>query len=168
MRLFADLVGRMSAVFAVIASVLLGAAVLVTCYMMARRYYGYSSYWEVEAAIYMVVAAIFMASPHTLRTGGHVAVDFIPHLLGNGPFGRAYRLLLQLVGMAVCLCLLWLGWHLTMTAMTTGERSISMWRPLKWPLYAMLPMGMGLTALQYLCLMIYPETDEPKDERLPP
>jgi TRAP-type C4-dicarboxylate transport system permease small subunit len=51
MRLFADLVGRMSAVFAVIASVLLGAAVLVTCYMMARRYYGYSSYWEVEAAI---------------------------------------------------------------------------------------------------------------------
>ena len=157
MRRFADLVARLSAVFAVIASVLLAAAVLVTCYMMARRYYGYSSFWEVEAAIYMIVAAIFMASPHTLRTGGHVAVDFIPHMLGNGPVGRAYRLMLQLVGLAVCLCLMWLGWNLTMSAVASGERSISMWRPLKWPLYAMLPLGMGLTALQYLCLMVYPD-----------
>lgn len=157
MRRFADFVARMSAIFAVIASVLLAAAVLVTCYMMARRYFGYSSYWEVEAAIYMIVAAIFMASPHTLRTGGHVAVDFVPHMLGNGPVGRAYRLLLQLVGLGVCLCLMWLGWNLTMTALANNERSISMWRPLKWPLYAMLPMGMGLTALQYICLMIYPD-----------
>jgi len=34
-----------------------------------------------------------------------------------------------------------------------GERTESMWGPLKWPLYAMMPLGFGLTALQYVALM---------------
>jgi TRAP-type C4-dicarboxylate transport system permease small subunit len=32
----------------------------------------------------------------------------------------------------------------------TGETSESLWRPVRWPLYLTMPVGLALTALQYL------------------
>lgn len=156
MRSFVRAVGRLSDACAVIAAVLLAAAVLIICYMIVRRTLGYSSFWEVEASIYLTVAATFLASPYTLRTGGHVSVDLLPGLLPEGP-RRAFLMLLRGVGIAVCLYLAWEGWRLTHDALLTDERSISMWRPVRWPMYAMLPIGMVLTALQYLCEILAPE-----------
>jgi TRAP-type C4-dicarboxylate transport system permease small subunit len=149
MRMFIQLVNFVSVACAAIAAILLSGAVLIICYMVVLRASGASSYWEVEAAIYMVVAAIFLASPYTLRTGGHVAVDLWTGFL-PARAARIARTGLALIGMSVCFYLAWVGWELTLHAIATDERSISMWRPPTWPLYAMLPLGMGMTALQYL------------------
>ncbi|HEY0836741.1 MAG TPA: TRAP transporter small permease subunit [Azospirillum sp.] len=150
MQSFTIAVNRLSQFLAVVASVLLSAAVLVLCYMVARRYFGYSSYWEIEVSIYLTVGATFLASPYTLQTGGHVSVDLWTRLL---PFRaqRMARIGLALFGMAVCLYLAWIGLGLTIEAVATGERTNSMWKPPRWPMFATMPIGMGLTAVQYVC-----------------
>ena len=123
---------------------------------IVRRALGHSSYWEIEASIYLMVGATFLASPYTLRTGGHVAVDLVPDFLSGAP-RRAFLLMIRVVGLLVCVYLAWEGWRLAHEAFLADERSISMWRPPRWPMYAMMPIGMGLTALQYVCELVDPE-----------
>lgn len=163
MRSFARAVSRVSDLAAIVAAILLASAVLVVCYMIVNRALGNSSFWEIEASIYMMVAATFLASPYTLRTGGHVGVDLVPDLLPAG-IRRHFVVMLKVVGLAVCLYLAWEGWRLTTESFLSDERSTSMWRPARWPMFAMMPLGMGLTALQYLCDILVPEAAEPARE----
>ncbi len=143
---------------ALLAAALLSIAVLVICYMIVRRASGYSSFWEIEASIYLTVAATFLASPYTLRTGGHVSVDVIPDMFPPRA-RRALMTVLKFVGLLVCLYLTFEGVRLTHEAWASNERSISMWRPPRWPMYVMMPVGMGLTALQYLVDIFTPAAD---------
>jgi TRAP-type C4-dicarboxylate transport system permease small subunit len=156
---FAHAVRRLSNACAFVAAVLLALAVLIICYMIVRRALGHSSFWEIELSIYLTVAATFLASPYTLRTGGHVSVDLIPDLL-HGRTRELFMRGLQVIGCLVCLYLAWEGWRLTHEAYLADERSISMWRPPRWPMYAMMPLGMALTALQYLSDLFVPASDE--------
>jgi TRAP-type C4-dicarboxylate transport system permease small subunit len=152
---FARAVRLVSDACAVVASVLLALSVVIVCYMVMRRILGHSSYWEVEASIYLAVAATFLASPYTLRTHGYAAVYYVPKVL---PARAAQPWLtgVRVLGLLVCLYLAWEGWRLTHEALLADERSISMWRPPRWPLYAMMPIGMGLTALQYVAEILVP------------
>ncbi|MCS6854095.1 MAG: TRAP transporter small permease [Elioraea sp.] len=135
-------------VCAVAAAVLLTAAVLVVTFMVVHRSLGASAFWEIELAVYLMVAAIFLASPYTLRTKGHVNVDLLDVLLG-GQARRAVAYGTAAVGCFVCLYLAWHGWKLFHEAWVTGETSESMWKPVRWPLYLAMPVGLALTALQY-------------------
>ena len=38
-------------------------------------------------------------------------------------------------------------------AFVTGERALGIWQPLSWPKYATIPVGMFMTALQYVTSM---------------
>ena len=160
MTSFARAVNRLSDICAVIAAILLASSVLVVCYMIVNRTLGYSSYWELEASIYLMVGATFLASPYTLRTGGHVAVDLVPDLL-PGALRRGFLFVLKVIGLLVCVYLAWEGLRLTHEAFVADERSISMWRPVRWPMFAMMPIGMGLTALQYFCDILVPDAGQP-------
>lgn len=155
MHAFVSWVRILSNACAVTASILLAISSIIVCYMVTIRAFGYSSYWEIEASIYLAVGGTFLASPYTLRTHGHAAVYYVPKLLPDrwvAPWLTAIRIL----GFAICLFLAWKGWLLTHEAFVADERSISMWRPPRWPLYAMMPIGMALTALQYVSEIIEP------------
>jgi TRAP-type C4-dicarboxylate transport system permease small subunit len=65
-------------------------------------------------------------------------------------------MMVRVIGLVTCAYLAWEGWKLTHEALLADERSISMWRPPRWPLYAMMPIGMGLTALQYVAEILVP------------
>jgi len=133
---------------AVVAAVLLTVAVLVVSYMVVNRSLGASAFWEIELAVYLMVGAIFLASPYTLRTRGHVNVDLLDVLVG-GRAKRSIAYATAAVGCAVCLYLAWHGWTLFHEAWITGETSESLWKPVRWPLYLAMPVGLALTALQY-------------------
>jgi TRAP-type mannitol/chloroaromatic compound transport system permease small subunit len=62
--------------------------------------------------------------------------------------------------MAVCLYLTWKGLELTLDAFDKDETSGSAWNPPRWPLFAMMPLGLGLTALQYVAEMMRATPDE--------
>lgn len=152
MSAFVRQVDRLSTFCAALAAVMLGIAALVITWSVLYRTLGASTYWEIEFSVYMMVGSLFLASPYTLRTRGHVGVDLLSHYLSPRA-ARALELAVMIVGLGVCLYLAIAGGHLTLESIAKGERTESSWAPPKWPLFLALPVGLGLTALQYVAEM---------------
>lgn len=148
-------IDRLSMACGIVAAVFIALAVLIVSYMVLIRYLGYSTFWEIEASIYLMVAATFLGSPYTLKTKGHVSVDLLAAVL-PAQAQRTLHVVLALLGMAICAYLAVVGWRITWEAFESGERTYSLWRPYVWPLHLMLPVGMALTVLQYLALLASP------------
>jgi TRAP-type C4-dicarboxylate transport system permease small subunit len=146
---FVRAVFRLSTACAAIAAVMLLAAALVITWSVVYRALGNSTWWEIEFSVYMMVASLFLASPYCLATHGHVGVDLLSHYLPRR-FNRPLAIAVGLIGLAVCVYLAWAGAELTLHAYVRGERTESTWAPPKWPLYLAMPVGLGLTALQYV------------------
>lgn len=149
MQSFVRLMDRISVACAVIAALLLASAVVVITWMVIYRAMGNSTYWEIEFAVFAMVGAIFLSSPYTLMTNGHVAVDLLGHYLPPN-IARTLSVITGIVGLGVCAYLAWAGAGLALHALATGETTESSWAPQKWPLFMAMPVGLGLTALQYL------------------
>jgi TRAP-type C4-dicarboxylate transport system permease small subunit len=155
MSAFVRLMDRVSTACAAVAAVMLALAALVITWNVIYRATGASTYWEIEFAVYMMVASLFLASPYTLHTHGHVAVDLLTHLL---PARMAHRVgvVVAVVGLIVCAYLAVAGGILTVESFLKGERTSSTWAPLKWPLFLTMPVGLALTALQYVAELARP------------
>ena len=150
---FVRAVDRLSTALAVVASVLMAAATLVVVWMVIWRTTGHSTYWEIELSVYLIVGAVLIGSPYCLMTKGHIGVDLVSHLMSVRN-RRILERVLAVLGLAVCVYLAWKGFELTMDAMHKNERSGSSWTPPRWPFFAMMPIGLGLTALQYVAEML--------------
>ena len=153
MTRFVRLIDAVSVVCAAIASVFLLIAVLVVTWMIFYRAMGNSAFWEIEFAVYLMVAAIFLGSPYCAKTKGHVAVDLLTEFTPAAA-SRAIALTLAAVSLVICLYLTVEGAQLTYHAWASGETTESYWRPVKWPLFISMPIGLGLTALQYLAEIV--------------
>ena len=153
MRGFVGIVDRLAVACAVAASVMLFAAVLIVTWMVTYRALGHSTYWELESAVYLMVAAVFLVSPYCLKTQGHVAVDLLGHYLPDS-VRRQADFLVGVVGLAVCVYLAYVGADLTWRSFHEGEHTGSLWNPPKWPLFLTMPVGLGLTALQYVAELL--------------
>jgi TRAP-type C4-dicarboxylate transport system permease small subunit len=142
-------VSRASTALAAVAALLLLAATLIITWMVFERGIGLQNSWELELSIELMIGAIFLASPYTLATGGHVKMDLLDAIL---PESLKHKLafLAKLAGCLICLYLGWEGMRLAQHAFVTGERALGIWQPLAWPKYATIPVGMFLTALQYV------------------
>ena len=143
---------------AIVASMLLVAAVFVITWMIFYRAIGHSAYWEIEFSVYSMVAAVFLGSPYCVKTNGHVAVDLLTEFTPRRA-NRVIGLVLALVSLAVCLYLTFAGGELAYHAWLKGETTESLWRPAKWPLYATMPLGLGITALQYVAEILRERPD---------
>jgi TRAP-type C4-dicarboxylate transport system permease small subunit len=162
-RQFVRFVDRLSDGCAVAASVMLAAAMLIVVWMVGYRALGNSTYWEIELATYLIVAAVLVGSPYCLKTRGHIGVDLISEWLS--PRGRrTLTRLLSVLGLAVCLYLTWIGFDLTLDAWRTKEHSGSTWNPVRWPFFATMPLGLGLTALQYVADFFRVDEDAEPEE----
>ena len=157
---FVRAVDALSTGLAVVAAACLALAMLIVCYMVVWRATGHSTYWEIELATYLIVGCVLIGSPYCLKTRGHIGVDLVSHLL---PARRRVVLerVLAALGLAVCLYLAWEGLELTLHAVRSGETSGSSWDPPRWPFFALMPLGLGLTALQYVAEML---REAPADE----
>ena len=150
---FVRTVYRLSTACAALAALMLLAAALVITWSIVYRALGASTYWELEFSVYMMVGSLFLASPYCLATNGHVGVDLLSHYLPVR-FARPTAIAVAVVGLAVCAYLAYAGAELTLHAFARGERTESAWAPAKWPLYLALPVGLGLTALQYVAQLL--------------
>ena len=150
---FVARVDALSTAFAVLAAACLAAAMLIVVWMVLWRATGHSTYWEIELATYLIVASVLIGSPYCLMTHGHIGVDLLSHLLSPGK-RRVLERTLAVLGLIVCLYLAYEGLGLTLEALHTGERSGSSWNPLRWPFFALMPFGLGFTALQYVAEML--------------
>lgn len=150
---FVRAVDALSTALAVVAAACLAAAMLIVVYMIAWRATGHSTYWEIELATYLIVATVLVGSPYCLKTRGHIGVDLLAHVLS--PINRVrLERVLAVAGIGVCLYLAYKGLALTLEAFHKDETSGSAWDPPRWPFFALMPLGLGLTALQYVAEML--------------
>ena len=160
---FVRAVDAFSTALAVVAAACLAAAMLIVVYMVIWRATGHSTYWEIELATYLIVACVLIGSPYCLKTRGHIGVDLVSHLL-SPPRALLLERVLAVLGFAVCVYLAWKGLELTLHAFQKNETSGSSWDPPRWPFFALMPFGLGLTAVQYLAEML---RDKPVAEAVP-
>jgi len=149
MRSFERCVDAISVALAVLAAVLLLAATVIITWMVVERSLGMQNSWELEISIELMIAAIFLGSPYTLSTGGHVRMDLLDAVLPQS-WRSPLALAAKCAGFLACIYLGWKGLGLAVHAYATGERALGVWQPLVWPKYATIPLGMLMTALQYL------------------
>lgn len=146
---FVRFVDRASLCLGMLAALLIAACILILNYMLVVRALGYSTFWQVELSVYLLIAATFLGSPYTLKSAGHIGIDVLPTLLGPRA-AMGLQLIASLLGLLVCLFLGWKGLDFTWSAFVSGERSGSIWAPPLWPVKLTFVVGMVFTFIQYL------------------
>lgn len=147
---FIRIVAVISEVCGTIASLLVGAAIVVVCQMVVMRYFlNASTVWQTEFVIFSLVGATFIGCPYVLLQRGHVNVDLLPIYLA--PRGRlALALVASGGGLLFSMILAWTGFELFYEALVNGWITDTIWALPLWIPYLPIPLGIGLLALQYV------------------
>jgi TRAP-type C4-dicarboxylate transport system permease small subunit len=143
-------VAALSRGLAVLATALMIVAMLVVCQMIAMRYVlRLPTIWQTDFVVFSATAAMFLGAPYVLLKGGHVGVDVVELLVGEG-VRRRLRLASSLLGLAFCLVMLAATWIQFHEAWAGNWRHSSVWAPPLWIPLSALPIGFGALCLQYV------------------
>lgn len=147
-------IGHISRAFALIATLLIVASMLVVCQMILLRYaFASPTIWQTDFVIFSATVAMFLGAPYVLLTNGHVGVDVIEMMVSS-----RMRLKLQLAGAAFglifCAAMLAASWIQFHDAWEGDWRHSSMWAPPLWIPLAALPVSFALLCLQYIAKIL--------------
>nr|WP_315226881.1 TRAP transporter small permease subunit [uncultured Albidiferax sp.] len=115
---------------------------------VVRKVFNVSSNAYLEVQWYLFAAAFLLAAGYTLLCGEHVKIDVVSSRLSKRTqiwmdvFGFAFFLT------PVCLAILWYGVPFFLKGYTSGEMSNNAGGLIRWPVYAMIPLGFSLLLLQ--------------------
>jgi TRAP-type mannitol/chloroaromatic compound transport system permease small subunit len=113
-----------------------------------RKLFNVSSNAWLEAQWYLFSAAFLVAAAWTLMSNEHVKVDLV-----YGRLSRRVQLWIEILGTILflfpfCLITIYLSWPTVIEKFSTGEISNNTGGLILWPVWAMIPLGFGLLALQ--------------------
>jgi len=133
----------------VLAAVLISAANAVS-----RKAFNMSSNAFLEIQWYLFAAVFLLASGYTLLRQEHVKIDVV-----SGRFSKRTQIWIEIVG--ICLFLLpfvymiiKLAMPLVINAYVTGEMSSNAGGLIRWPVFALLPLGLLLLGVQGISELI--------------
>lgn len=129
-------------------------ATVVMMHGVSRRYFfGEPTIWQTEMSIYLLMFVSFVGGAYGLKHHAHVGVDLLVERLPVKP-----RLVLRLVtstaALVVVLAVLWSATHEWMAAIEGDWHTSTAWGPPLSVVYAILPLGMLLIALQLIAFII--------------
>jgi TRAP-type C4-dicarboxylate transport system permease small subunit len=127
----------------VVASIVLSYSVTI------RTLFKSGTYWQDEAAVFLIVAAVFLSSASVQARRGHIAIEALVGLLPPG-VNRARMLLVDLASFFFCAFFAWKSWTLLHEAWVDGQVSGSTWAPPLWIPYSIMTAGMTLLSIQIL------------------
>jgi TRAP-type C4-dicarboxylate transport system permease small subunit len=143
-------VNTLSGVFAVIATLLMVAAMVVVCQMIVMRYiFRLPTVWQTDFVVFSATAAIFLGAPYVLMKGGHVGVDVVELLLVENARKRL-RLVASVLGLIFCVIMMAASWIQFHDAWAGNWRHSSVWAPPLWVPLSAMPLGFGMLCLQYV------------------
>ena len=139
---FSEFVGRWVA-WLVLAAVLISAANAIS-----RKAFNLSSNAFLEIQWYLFAAVFLLASGYTLLRQEHVKIDVV-----SGRFSKRTQIWIEIVGLCVFLfpfiyMIIKLSMPLVINAFVTKEMSSNAGGLIRWPVFAMLPLGLFLLGLQ--------------------
>jgi len=133
-----------------VSSVALVAAACVLTYSVASRYFlHFSTDWQDELSVFLIVGAVFMSAAAIQAQRGHVAIEAIVSLL-PARVNRVRQWLADLASFAFCGYFAFKSWTLLDEAWVENYHSESTWGPPLWIPYSLMAVGMTLLSLQLL------------------
>ncbi len=128
---------------------IVAAALIVTEGVLVRKFLGFSTIWQIEASVFLLILSVFVGAPLVQKHEHHLNVDLI--LIHLSPGTR--ETILIIVSIFTCLLavlIAYYAWPMWWETVVTNEHSESLWGPPLWIPYFFLPLGMTLLFLQYI------------------
>jgi len=121
---------------------------------VVRKVFNMSSNAYLEIQWYLFAAAFLLAAGYTLLNGEHVRIDVV-----SSRFSKRGQIWLDVIGFTLfltplCLVILYYGIPFFLKGYASGEMSSNAGGLIRWPVYAMIPLGFGLLLLQGLSELI--------------
>ena len=147
---FFRLINWLSQISGYIAALSILAATLIIVEQVVVRYiFKIPTIWQVETAVYLLIAATFIGAPYGLKEKAHINIDMLIIHISAGA-RRKLELVTSTIAMLFCFFLAYRGAVMWWEAFEGGWRSPSLLSvPLVYP-YALIPVGMFITGLQYV------------------
>jgi TRAP-type C4-dicarboxylate transport system permease small subunit len=145
-----QLINQLSQISGYIAALSILAATLIIVEQVVVRYvFKIPTIWQVETAVYLLIAATFLGAPYGLKENAHINIDlFIVNF--SADTRRKLDIATSAIAMLFCFLLAYRGGVMWWEAFEGNWRSSSLFSvPLVYP-YALIPVGMFLTGLQYI------------------
>jgi TRAP-type C4-dicarboxylate transport system permease small subunit len=137
-----------------LSSIALVIAAFVLTYSVASRYFlHFSTDWQDELSVFLIVGAVFMSSASIQARRGHVAIEAIVGLLSEG-VNRVRQIVVDVASFAFCAFFAWKSWVLLDEAWTENFHSESTWGPPLWIPYSLMTFGMTLLGVQLLMQIV--------------
>lgn len=145
---------RISELAGYLSAVALVAATLIMLHSVITRYvFKQPTVWQTEVSIYLLIFVTFVGASFGLKHHAHVGVDLLVERLA--PRSQLIvRTVTALLSLLVVLAVLYTATHTWYEAYEGGFRTPTALRAPLWAVYAILPIGMLLVALQYLAFLI--------------
>lgn len=115
---------------------------------IVRKLFNMSSNAYLEVQWYLFAASFLLAAGYTLLHNEHVRIDVMSsHLSKRG------QMWVDIIGFVffltpICAVILWFGFPFFLQGFRSGEMSSNSGGLIRWPVYAMIPLGFTLLLLQ--------------------
>jgi TRAP-type mannitol/chloroaromatic compound transport system permease small subunit len=139
---FSGLIGKL-AMWLILAATLISAGNAII-----RKVFGTSSNAWLEIQWYLFAAVFMLGGGYAFLRNSHVRIDFI-----SSKFSARGRNWVDIGGILIflfplCYMMATLGWPLLVNAYASGEMSSNAGGLIRWPVYALIPVGFAILALQ--------------------
>jgi TRAP-type C4-dicarboxylate transport system permease small subunit len=142
------LLARVNQLIVIASSVALVVAAFVLTYSVASRYFfHFSTDWQDELSVFLIVGAVFMSSAAIQARRGHVAIEAIVAVLPPA-VNRIRHLFVDIASLVFCAYFAWKSWTLLHEALVDDYHSGSTWGPPLWIPYSLMAVGMTLLSVQ--------------------
>jgi TRAP-type C4-dicarboxylate transport system permease small subunit len=132
---------------------LVGACAILSYSVLTRTLFKTPTYWQDEAAVFLLVGATFMTAAYVQSQRGHIGIEAFVGILS--PTINQIRLtLIDMASFAFCAFFTWKSWTLAHEAWVDGQVSNSIWSPPLAIPYCLMAIGMMLLCAQLLLQII--------------
>jgi TRAP-type C4-dicarboxylate transport system permease small subunit len=147
-------IAALNQLIVIISSVALLAAAFVLTYSVIVRYFlKFSTDWQDEMSVFLIIGAVFMSAAAIQARRGHVAIEAIVGLL-TPRVNRIRQVAVDIASLMFCGFFAWKSWILLDEAIVDNFHSGSTWGPPLWIPYSLMTVGMTLLGLQLLIQIV--------------
>jgi TRAP-type C4-dicarboxylate transport system permease small subunit len=123
------------------------ASFVLTYSVVVRYFLKFSTDWQDETSVFLIIGAVFLSAAAVQVSRGHVAIEAIVGLL-PGRVNAVRLVLVDIASLLFCAYFAWKSWLLLEEAWTEGFHSGSTWAPPLWIPYSLMTAGMMLLSVQ--------------------
>jgi TRAP-type C4-dicarboxylate transport system permease small subunit len=128
---------------------LVASALVLTYSVFSRYFFKAATDWQDEAAVFLLVGAIFLCGAYVQSFRGHVGIEAIASVLPP-VVNRARMVVVDTLTLLFCAFFAWKSWTLFHEAWVDKQTTSSTWAPPLSIPYGLMAVGFTLLALQVL------------------